>query len=154
VPEDERPPAAAEPVTPEAASADGEGAVRGVPTALKIAAALIGLQAVGLLVGGVVLLIDSLTGHPTDRASALLAAAFAALGAVALAFGARGLLRLRPAARTPVVVLEILAVPVAYQLAFDSDRPEWGGPILVCALAVLYLLFTPPVRAVLDRGDR
>jgi hypothetical protein len=120
---------------------------------LKAACALLALEAVGLLAGAVALLVDTIVGHPTDRASALLAAAFAALAAVALALGARGLLRLRPAARTPMVVLQILAVPVGYQLAFDSQRPEWGGPILACALAVLYLLFTPPVRAVLDRPE-
>ncbi len=44
-------------------------------------------------------------------------------------------------------------MPVAYSLAFDSDRPAYGGPILIVALAVLYLLFTPPARAVLDRED-
>jgi hypothetical protein len=52
-----------------------------------------------------------------------------------------------------MVVLQILAVPVGYQIAFDSERPAWGGPILLAALAVLYLLFTPPVRAVLDRPE-
>jgi hypothetical protein len=124
-----------------------------VPTPLKVACVLLGLEAVGLLAGGVVLLVDTLAGHANDRASALLAAAFAAVAALALWFGARGLLRLRPSARTPMVVLQILAVPVGYQLAFDSERPEWGGPILACALAVLYLLFTPPVRAVLDRPE-
>jgi hypothetical protein len=67
---------------------------------------------------------------------------------------ARALLRLRPAARTPVLVLEALALPVSYSLAFQAGRVGYGGPILVGALAVLYLLFTPPVRAVLDRGDR
>ena len=123
------------------------------PTAIRAACALVGLQALGLLAGAVVLLADSLFGHPTDRASAVLAAVLALGGALALAFGARGLLRLRPSARTPVVVLEILAVPVGYQLAFDSERPEWGGPILICALAVLYLLFTPPARAALDRPE-
>jgi hypothetical protein len=124
-----------------------------VPKPLKLACGLLGLEALGLLAGGIALLVDTVVGHPTDRASALLAAAFAALAAVSLGFGARGLLHLRPAARTPMVVLQILAVPVGYQLAFDSDRPEWGGPILVCALVVLYLLFTPPVRAVLDRPE-
>ena len=64
---------------------------------------------------------------------------------------ARGLLRLRPAARTPVVVLQVLAVPVSYSLAFQAGRVGYGGPIFVAALAMLYLLFTPPVRAVLDR---
>lgn len=123
------------------------------PTPIRAACALVGLQALGLLVGSVVLLADSVFGHPNDRASAVLAAALALVGAVALAYGARGLLRLRPSARTPVVVLEILTVPIGYQLAFDSERPEWGGPILICALVVLYLIFTPPARAALDRPE-
>lgn len=123
------------------------------PGPLKAACALLGAEALGLLAGAVALLVDTLTGHPTDRASALLTAAFAVAGAVALVFGARGLLRLRPAARTPIVVLQVLAIPVGYQLAFDSERPEWGWPILIAAAAVLYLLFTPPVRAVLDRPE-
>ena len=130
-----------------------EPTVDAPPRPLKAACVLLGLQALGLLAGGVVLLVDTITGHPTDRASALLTTAFAVAGAAALALGARGLLRLRPAARTPIVVLEVLAVPVGYQLAFDSERPEWGWPVLLVALAVLYLLFTPPVRAVLDRPE-
>jgi len=101
-----------------------EPTVDAPPRPLKAACALLGLEALGLLAGGVVLLVDTVTGHPTDRASAVLTAAFAVAGAVALAYGARGLLRLRPAARTPIVVLEVLAVPVGYQLVFDSERPE------------------------------
>jgi hypothetical protein len=72
-------------------------------------------------------------------------------GAAVLALAARALLRLSPAARTPVVVLQVLALPVAYSLAFQAHRVGYGGPILLAALVVLYLLFTPPVRAVLDR---
>jgi hypothetical protein len=125
-----------------------------VPKPLRAACVLVAVQALALLAGGLVLVVDSLTDHPTDRTSALLAAAFAVLAAAALALGARGLARLRPAARTPVVVLEVLTLPVGYSLAFDSDRPEWGAPILLSALVVLYLLFTPPVRAVLDREPR
>jgi hypothetical protein len=123
------------------------------PTAIRAASVLVALQAVGLLTAGVVLLAESVVGEPSNRAGAVSAAVFAFVAAVALGFSARGLLRLRPSARTPVVVLEILSVPVAYQLAFDSERPEWGGPILICALAILYLLFTPPARAALDRPE-
>ena len=36
-------------------------------------------------------------------------------------------------------------------LSFQAGRLVVGGPILVVALAVLYLLFTPPSRAALDR---
>src|SRR5206468_1053537 len=64
---------------------------------------------------------------------------------------ARGLLRLRSAARTPVIVLQVLAIPVAYDIAFPAGRPAIGGPILAAVLAVLYLLFTPPAREALDR---
>jgi hypothetical protein len=142
-----------EDVPSQTASSPTHATATGAPKPLLIACALIGLQGLGLLVAAGVLLADSIFGHPTDRASALLGAAFALAGGLAFGFGARGLLRLRPAARTPVVVLEVLTVPVAYSVAFDSGRYAYGGPILLVALAVLYLLFTPPARAVLDRED-
>jgi hypothetical protein len=72
-------------------------------------------------------------------------------GATVLGLCARGLLRLRAAARTPVVVLQVLALPVGYSMAFQAGVLVYGGPILIAALVVLYLLFTPPARAALDR---
>ncbi|MDT4938982.1 MAG: hypothetical protein QOG80_2653, partial [Pseudonocardiales bacterium] len=42
-------------------------------------------------------------------------------------------------------------LPVSYSLAFQAGLVAYGGPMLVAALAVLYLLFTPPARAALDR---
>jgi hypothetical protein len=123
----------------------------GSPAQLRAAVLLIALQGVALLVAAGILVVKTLVGHPDSVGRALLGAAFAFGGAVVLGLGARGLGRLRPAARTPIVVLELLALPVAYSLAFQADRIEYGGPILLTALAVLYLLFTPPVRAVLDR---
>jgi hypothetical protein len=98
-----------------------------------------------------VLVTKTFDGHPDSIGRALLGAAMALAGAAALALGARGLTRLRPAARTPMVVLQLLALPVAYSLAFQAGRVGYGGPILVAALSVLYLLFTPPARAALDR---
>ena len=52
-------------------------------------------------------------------------------------------------------MIELLALPVSYSLAFQANRVGYGAPILLSALAVIYLLFTPPVREVLDRriGD-
>ena len=44
------------------------------------------------------------------------------------------------------MVIQLLAIPVSYSLAFQAHRIGYGGPILVAALAVLYLLFTPPAR--------
>jgi hypothetical protein len=98
----------------------------------------------------VLLLVKTILGRPTTLAGAVLAV-LALLAAAVLAMAARGLRRLRPAARTPVIVIQLLAVPVAYSLAFQAGRIEYGGPLLVVALGVLFLLFTPPARAVLDR---
>jgi hypothetical protein len=136
---------------------DGAGTRDGTqgraPRPLVIACVILGLEALGLVVvaGFAVGHAGSAVHHHWLRA--VLGGAFALAGAAALALCARGLLRLRPAARTPVVVLQLLVLPVSYTIAFQADEPAYGGPMLLAALAVIYLLFTPPVRAVLDRED-
>jgi hypothetical protein len=122
-----------------------------VPGQVRAAAAVVCAEALALLCAAGVLVAKTLTGHPDNVGRALLGAGLALAGALCLALAARGLLRLSPAARTPVVVLQLLALPVSYSLAFQAHRVAFGGPILVVALAVLYLLFTPPSRAALDR---
>jgi hypothetical protein len=132
---------------------DGDGTPAEPPRPLVAACAILGLEALGLVVvaGIAVAHAGSAAHHHWLRA--VLGGAFALVGAVALALCAHGLLRLRPAARTPVVVLQLLVLPVSYTIAFQADQPAYGGPMLLAALAVIYLLFTPPVRAVLDRED-
>jgi hypothetical protein len=123
----------------------------GPPTQVRAAAAVIWLESLALLAAAGVLVAKSLSGHPDSIGRALLGAALALCGAAVLALAGRGLVRCRPAARTPVVVLQLLALPVGYSLAFQAGLVGYGGPILICALTVLYLLFTPPARAALDR---
>jgi hypothetical protein len=143
----------AEPVRENAAAAQNH--VRSdadhVPRAVRAACLILLLEAAALVGVAAFYVYDTAVGSPHSVAGALLGAAFALLGAFVLVLGARGLTHLRPAARTPVVVLQLLALPVSYSLAFQAGLPGVGGPILVAALAVLYLLFTPPARAVLDR---
>lgn len=124
-----------------------------VPGSVRAAAAIIALEALALVVAAAILVIKTVTGHPDSVARALLGAALAVVGALVLGGCARGLLALRPAARTPVVVLQLLALPVGFSLAFQAGRIAYGGPILLAALAVVYLLFTPPAREVLNRPD-
>lgn len=112
---------------------------------------LIGLEALALCGLALGLAVKALSGHPHSLAGALLGALLALVGAVVLGLCDRGLLARRPAARTPVVVLQILAVPVSYSLGFQAGRIAYGAPILISALVVLYLLFTPAVRQLLDR---
>jgi hypothetical protein len=122
-----------------------------VPGPIRVAAALIALEALALVAAAVVLVVKTVTGDPNDIWRALLGAALAIAGAAVLAFGARGLLRLNPSARSPVVVLQLLALPVSYSLWFQAGRVGYGAPIMLAAVAVLFLLFTPPARAALDR---
>jgi hypothetical protein len=125
-----------------------------VPRPLLTACLILGLEVLGLLATVIVFVVESLTGPTAHLARGLVGAVFPLIAAAALALCARGLLRMRPAARTPVVVLELIALPIAYTIAFQANHVGYGGAILIAALAVLYLLFTPPVREVLDREDR
>lgn len=127
----------------------------GVPPQLRAAAAIVGLEALALVFAAGLLVVKIVFGHPGNVAAALLETAMALVAAAVLALCARGLLHLRPSARSPVLVLQLLALPVGYSLGFQAGLIGYGGPILVAAVATLYLLFTPPVRAALDReqGD-
>ncbi len=128
-----------------------EAAGDSVPRSIQAACVVLALQALALVVTAVVLLVKTVTGDPHSVAGAVLGAALAALTAVVMVACARGLLRLQPSARTPVVVIELLALPVSYTLSFDAGRVGYGAPILLSALATLYLLFTPAARGALDR---
>lgn len=121
------------------------------PRQLRAAIALVRLEALALFGLGVLLLVKTVTGHPHSLAAALLGVAMSIAGAAVLELCARGLAALNPAARSPVVVIQLLALPVSYDLAFQAGLVGFGAPILILALAVLYLIFTPPVRQVLDR---
>jgi len=123
----------------------------GVPGQVRVAAVIIGLEALALLAAAGVLVAKTAGEHADSVGRALFGAALAVFGAIVLALCARGLLHCRPAARTPVVLLQLLALPVGYSLGFQAGRIGYGGPMIVAALAVLYLLFTPPARAALDR---
>jgi hypothetical protein len=123
----------------------------GTPGQVRAAALILGLEALALLGAAGVLIVKTTFQHADSVGRAGFAAAMAVFGAVVLALCARGLLACRPAARTPIVVLQLLALPVGYSLGFQAGRIGYGGPMIVAALAVLYLLFTPPARAALDR---
>jgi hypothetical protein len=112
---------------------------------------VLGLQALAFVVLAAVVVIKTIGGSPHSLGGALVGALLALGAAAVLTLCGRALLGLRPAARTPVVVIELLALPVSYSLAFSAHRLGYGAPILVSALVVLYLLFTPTARASLDR---
>ena len=134
-----------------ASSPEHASAAEQPPDSVRYAAYVVLAQAAALLIITVVLLV--LAGvHSSQRLWAALAiAGFALLGALICYLCARGLLGLRPSSRSPVVLLELLALPVGFSLGIQAGRPLAGIPVLVSALAVLALLCTPSARAALNR---
>lgn len=121
------------------------------PETIRLAALLVAVEAVGLLIVAVSLAVLALVHNSNRLWAALAIVGFALLGGLVLAACARGLLRLRPSARSPVVLIQLLALPVGYSLGIQAGRPVAGVPILLLAVAVLVVLFTPTARAALDR---
>lgn len=122
-----------------------------VPRPLRVAAGLVLAQAAALGVTAVVLVVLAFVHSTTRLWAALAVAGFAVLGAIVLYLCGRGLLALRPSSRSPVVLLELIALPVGYSLGIQAGRLVLGLPVLLSALAVLVLLFTPAARLALDR---
>lgn len=121
------------------------------PTALRVGAGIVLVQALALAVTAAALVALAFLQSTTRLWAALSVAGFALLGAAVLYLCARGLLALRPSARSPIVLLELIALPVGYSLGIQAGRLALGLPVLVSAVAVLVLLFTPAARMALDR---
>jgi hypothetical protein len=120
---------------------------RTVPGAVRLAALVAALEGAALLGLGGFYAAKTALQRPDSYGRALLGAAMALVGGALLVLLARALARLRSWSRSPVIVLQLLALPVGYSLAFQAGLPVYGGPILVLAVAELYLLFTPEARA-------
>jgi hypothetical protein len=120
------------------------------PRPVRLAALVVAVEAAALVGFAVYLAISTAVSTPDRVANALALAVIAAAAGVLLGALARSLAALRVWARTPVVVLQIVSLPVGVTLIGDG-RVVAGALTLLLAVAVLYLLFTPAARAVLDR---
>ncbi len=93
---------------------------------------------------GPILLVGGILMSRPDSVGRAWAGVVMALGAgVLIVFLARALSQVASWSRAPVVVIQILAAPVGYSVAFPAQQPLYGIPILAAAATVLYLLFTP-----------
>jgi len=112
---------------------------------VRRAALLVAAEGAALVVLGLVYGVVGALGRPEDRLATELAAALAVLTGAGLALLARALGRLRGWARTPVALLNLLALPVGYGLA---QGRLWLSAVLVLApaLGVLLLLAAPTSR--------
>jgi hypothetical protein len=114
----------------------------GVPRPVRAAAALVTVEGVALLVFAVVTVVltalDDAGSVPLALGGALVLAVFGAV-----LFWLAGKLReLRPTARSPVVAVQLVGLPIGWTLTNDNGRPEFGLPVLAVAVAVLVLLFS------------
>jgi len=122
-----------------------------VPSTVRAAAGIVAAEAAALVVTALVLIVLAFVHTSTRLWAALAIVGFALLAAAILLLCARGLMRLRPSARSPVVIVQLLALPVGYSLGIQSGRMAIAGPMLAAALATLVLLATPSARRALDR---
>ncbi|MFI2430883.1 hypothetical protein [Streptomyces sp. NPDC018693] len=111
------------------------------PRRLTYAAALVGLEGLALVVGGVLAMVLGLVGEPDDRQQAVtLGVTLLALALLPL-LAARGLLARRGWSRGPAVITQIMALPIAYNLLqADSVAIPAGIVIAVVAVAALVLI--------------
>jgi hypothetical protein len=117
---------------------------RASPRLLSLTAALVGLQGLGLVAVTVFLVVEIVVATTTSYATAIAITVCAALAAAALLAVARALLAGRRWGRAPAVITQLFLVPVAISM-LQGERWYVGAPLIAWAVAVLVLLFTPPV---------
>jgi hypothetical protein len=101
-----------------------------------LAALAVCAQALTLAGLGIWSAVAGIVGHPDDRLAAELMAGLAVLAGAALAAAARGLFFGRRWARAPVLVWELIMVPVGISLA--RAIPAAGALLLASAALVLF----------------
>ncbi|MFJ6724723.1 hypothetical protein ACIQPQ_07355 [Streptomyces sp. NPDC091281] len=122
-------------------TADAPASTGPRPRRLTYAAALVALEGLALLVGGVWILVLGFTGDPDDRQQAVTGGVTLAVLALLPLLAARGLLGLRGWSRGPAVITQLVALPVAYNLLqVDSAAIPAGIALAVVAVAALVLL--------------
>ncbi|SOD93401.1 hypothetical protein SAMN06272739_0285 [Blastococcus haudaquaticus] len=117
-----------------------------MPPSLRWAAVVVGVEAAAIGVGAVAWLWLTLTSTPDSVGRAIAEVVIIALVAVGLAAAARGLARVAPWARGPVVAAQIFLGLSGFVAAFEAERPLIGLPILLVVATELYLLATPESR--------
>jgi hypothetical protein len=105
-------------------------------TASRVAAGVVGLQALALVVFAVFYLVELFSGGGGDTARVLSSVVLLAVFAAGLIVLARGLLAGHPSVRTPTVVWELLLLPVGITLV-QSGQAVIGVLVLVASVVCL-----------------
>ena len=123
------------------------------PVLLYLLSALILLEGAGIGAVAIYLVVEIIVAPTASYGSAIALAVVVAIAAVALFLLARGVLRARPWIRGATVCIAVLQLLVAYSILITKE-PSLGWVIAVPAVALLVLVFTPPVLRVTVRPSR
>lgn len=118
--------------------------------ALLIAAAILAVQGAALVAYGGYVLVRPLTVGTTSLASVEVTGVAVLVTGLTVGLLAKALRAARPWARSPVVVIELLIVPVAIPLV-QAGLELVGTAMLASAVAELLALAAPGARAALRR---
>ncbi len=121
------------------------------PRSLRLAAAVLAAEAVGMCVAAGFSAVATADGQSYQRASGVALTLIAIGTAAVFAVFARGVARARPWTRTPVVMAQLF-VGVAGIYLVDGHRLDWGVPALLLAACCLAALFTPASLRALNRS--
>lgn len=131
----------------------GQPKETGLPVGLRLAAAALLVEAVGLFVAAIFAAISTADGKSYQVGSGVALTLITAGVAVGIAFIAAALAQARPWSRTPTAMIQLFAI-IAGITVLDGHRPEWGVPALLLAAACLVGLFTPASLRALNRPAR
>jgi hypothetical protein len=123
------------------------------PRALRVAAVLQGVEAVGMLVAAGFAAVATASGKSYELSSGIALTLIAVATAGLFAAFATGLARARPWTRTPVVMFQ-LAIGFWGVFLLTGHRYAWGVPMLVLAAAIVVAVFTPGALRALNRPPR
>jgi hypothetical protein len=116
------------------------------PRSLRWAAVVVGVETLAAVAAAGTMAVLTAAGKVTSTADAVGIVVFALLAAGVLGGCARGLWRVAPWARGPLVALQLLLALLGYTAAFTAQAPAVGVPMLAASAVTLYLLATPESR--------
>lgn len=103
------------------------------------AAALVGLQGVGLIAAGVFLIVRALEPDASHRASTEVLGALSVVVGLLIVAVARMVWARSSRVRSPLLVLEIICIPIAITIV-QGGRWYVGVPLAIVAVAVIVLM--------------
>lgn len=121
------------------------------PGSLRWAVRLLRGEAVALGLLAAYLLVRELTTTVADLTSALLLTAFVVGAAAALWGLSVALVRRKPAARAPAIVLQLMLLPIGYYMV-QGGLAWLGLPLAALGLLVCGLLVSAPTNRALGLG--